>query len=79
MPGFRGGFDPRFNRNFFFAPRFNPRSSRGGFDRFEDRFENRFGSGRFDRFEDRFESRFNRGFFDPRFSPGFFPGSVFPF
>ena len=79
MPGFRGGFDPRFNRNFFFAPRFNPRFSRGALDRFEDRFENRFGSGRFDRFEDRFESRFNRGFFDPRFSPGFFPGSVFPF
>jgi hypothetical protein len=31
-PGFRGGFDPRFNRGFF-DPRFNdPRFNRGFFD-----------------------------------------------
>ena len=74
-PGFRGGFDPRFNRGFF-NPRFDSRFGVGRFDRFEDRFGNRFPSGRFDRFEDRLENRFNRGFFDPRVTPGFFPGFV---
>jgi hypothetical protein len=74
-PGFRGRFDPRFNRGFF-SPRFTPGFSLGRFERFEDRFGNRFPLGRFDRFEDRVENRLNRGLF---FTPGFFPGAVFPF
>jgi hypothetical protein len=79
MPGFQGGSNSRFNRNFFIGPNFMPQSGLGRFDRFEDRFENRFRSGRFDRFEDRFENRFRSGRFDRfedrfdnRFNRGFF-------
>jgi hypothetical protein len=70
-PGFRGGFNPRFNRGFF-VPRFNqgffdPRFNRGFF------FDPRFNRGFFD-------PRFNHGFFfDPRFSPAFVPGFFGPF
>jgi hypothetical protein len=74
-PGFRGRMDPRFSRGFF-NPRFDSRFGLGRFDRFEGRFGNRSPFGRFDRFEDRVENRLNRGLF---FTPGFFPGSVFPF
>jgi hypothetical protein len=64
QPSFRGGFDPRFNRNFFFDPRFN----RNFF--FDPRFDPRFNRNFFD---PRFDPRFSRNFFfDPRFSTGFF-------
>jgi hypothetical protein len=64
--GFQQGFNPRFSGGFF-----DPRFSRGRFDRFEDRFENRF---RFGGFDPRFAGGFVPGF---GFTPGFF-GPVFP-
>jgi hypothetical protein len=57
-PGFRGGFEPRFDRGMF-EPRFN----RG---MFEPRFDRRMFEPRFNR--GMFDPRFNGGMFDPRFN-----------
>jgi hypothetical protein len=66
----QNGFNPRFNSRFF-----DPRFSRGRFDRFEDRFEDRF---RFGGFDPRFAGGFGLGFgFTPGFASGFVPGFGF--
>ena len=64
-PGFRGRFEPRFNRGFF-SPGFNRGFFSPGFNRgfFSPRFDSRFGLGRFERFEDRFGNRSPFGRFD---------------